>query len=397
MSIAGYQPEVSKHGIGLVSGTAGNGVSACVVEISGSGRNTNLEVVAYDCYEYDPSIRGLFFEMASKRSGTVDKICQGNFILGEVFAEAAKQIARKAELTLSEISFIASHGQVIYNVGSKEDEPLRTPSNLAIAEPTVIAERTGVTTVADFHVRDIACGGVGAPMVSYADYVLFSSDKKNRTVQNLGGIANLTALPAACESSQVFAFDTGPGIMVIDGVVERLTEGSGSLKCDLDGRLAASGEIHQGLLGELLKTAYIHRKPPKCSGREMFGERFISYVLERGKELGLSLEDLAATVTSLTARSIAYNYETFVFPVMRPDEIIMCGGGSLNPTLMKLLGEALPPCQWSSTDDYGVPEDSKEPVAFTVIANETLQGKAGNLPSVTGARRAAPQGKIVLP
>lgn len=395
MAISGYQVDVPKLAIGLVSGTSANGVSACIVRISGSARQTKLQVVVNDCYEYEPSVRALVFEMASKETGTADKICQGNFILGEVFAQAAEEIARRAGVSMSEIAYIASHGQVIYNVSSEQDEPLATRSNLAVAEPTVIAERTGVLTVADFHVRDLACGGVGAPMVAYADYVLFTADRESRTVQNIGGIANLTALSPGCQADEVFAFDTGPGVMVIDGVVRRLT--GGRLEYDVDGRLAAMGHVHEAFLEELLEAPFIHRTPPKSSGREMFGDAFVSRVLQRGAELRLSLEDLTATVTALTARSIAYNYETFVFPRMKVDEVIMCGGGSLNPTLMRMLRGALPPCKWSSVNYYGVPEDSKEAVAFTILANETLQGKPGNLPSVTGARRSAPQGKIVLP
>ena len=267
--------------------------------------------------------------------GTVAEICELNFALGERLRARPSRPSAGRNSSRGDIAAIGSHGQTIHHLPNA-----RTPSTLQIGEPAIIAERTGITTVADFRVRDLAAGGQGAPLVPYADWALFTDNTRPRIVQNIGGIANLTFLPPRAELDDVIAFDTGPGNMVIDALVTALTHGRQTF--DRDGRLAARGRVSERLLAELMAHPFLRRRPPKTTGREEFGEMFVDRMLASARRLRLRAEDMVATATALTAASIADAYRRFVFPQLEAAElgklqIILGGGGAKNPTLRGML------------------------------------------------------------
>jgi len=287
---------------------------------------------------------------------------------------------------------VGSHGQTVYHIpDSRREGGRKVCSTLQIGEPSVIAERTGITTVADFRPRDVAAGGEGAPLVPFADYFLFAHRRLTRAVQNIGGIANVTYLPAGGSVADVLAFDTGPGNMMIDRVVHHVTRGRAGY--DAGGRLAARGKVHAPLLARLLSHPYLQRQPPKSTGREMFGVQFTDTVYRKALLRGLAPLDILATVTAFTACSIADAYNRFL-PRM-PDEVILCGGGAENAALVGLLRQQMPAAKVRRTDDLGIPARAKEAVSFAILAAATVRGQANNVPSATGARRAVVLGKVV--
>jgi anhydro-N-acetylmuramic acid kinase len=373
--------------IGLISGTSADGIDAAVVEIHGAPPSPSVALRSFTFLPYAPEQRQRIFALFDPRSSAVDVICQMNFAIGEWFAQAALQAMAEAGLRPQDVHLIASHGQTIYHC-MEADAPVR--STLQIGEAAVIAERTGVTTVADFRVADVAAGGQGAPMVSYVDWLLYRHDTKTRGLQNIGGIGNVTYLPATPDPQQTISFDTGPGNMVIDYLTRRHTHGEQTF--DVDGRLAAQGQVHQGLLAELMRHPYFSQPLPKTTGREQFGAFYGEQVWERGEQLGLSEVDRIATVTAFTAASIADSYRRFL-PAL-PDEVILGGGGANNPTLVDMLRGELQPARLLRQEDLGFSSDAKEAVAFAVLAYETLHGRPGNLPSCTFARHPAVLGKI---
>ncbi len=380
--------------IGLNSGTSCDGIDAAVVEIEGWGKSTRLRLLAYKNYNYTEETRRMIEELFNPQTSGVDKICVSNFYLGELFAQAALEIIKEAGMTPGEIDLIGSHGQTIYHrPGPVIAGGIPVRSTLQIGEATVIAERTGVLTIADFRPRDLAVGGEGAPLIPYVDDLLFGRDNKHRVIQNIGGIANLTLVGGAIRPEEIIAFDTGPGNMVIDGVVSNLT--AGRLRYDRDGLIAAEGRVHTGLMTELLTHPFLAKKPPKSTGREEFGAEFIGSVLEKARKIGLTPQDLTATVTAFTVESIAQHYEEYIIPRYSLDEIIIGGGGAYNPTLMRMMEERMAPIPVKRHEDYGLSSDAKEAVAFAVLANETIHGLPANLPSVTGAVRPVVLGKII--
>lgn len=292
---------------------------------------------------------------------------------------------------MSRVALIGSHGQTIQHLPQPAAlAGRRIAATLQIGEPCVIAERTGVTTVADFRPRDMACGGQGAPLVPYVDYLLLRHRRRGRLVLNLGGIANFTWLPPACRAADVLAFDTGPGNMLLDALVGLLTRGCRTY--DRDGAMAARGCVSQPLLRSLLRHPYLRRRPPKSTGRETFGVPFAERLL---RESALPPKDLLATVTAFTAASVRDAYDRFIRPLGRADEVIASGGGCHNRTLMRRLADAFASIPVRTSDDFGIPVDAKEAMAFAILAHETIVGRPGNLPSATGERRAVLLGKIV--
>jgi anhydro-N-acetylmuramic acid kinase len=377
--------------VGLMSGTSADGIDAVVAEITGSGRHLRARVLSHSHHPFPSVLRQHILRVCLH--GTVAEICELNFALGERFARAALAVICRAKLKPRDIAAIGSHGQTIHHLPNA-----RTPSTLQIGEPAVIAERTGITTVADFRVRDMAAGGQGAPLVPYADWVLFTDDTRPRIVQNIGGIGNLTFLPPRAELGDVIAFDTGPGNMVIDALVTALTHGQRTF--DRDGRLAARGTVSEGLLAEMMAHPFLRRRPPKTTGREEFGETFVGRMLASARRLRLRTEDMVATASALTAASIADAYRRFVFPRLKAAElerlqIILGGGGAKNPTLRRMLARQIGVDELLTHEDFGIANAAKEALAFAILAHETLLGKPGNVPNATGARRAVVLGKIV--
>lgn len=300
---------------GLMSGTSADGVDVGIIDFDGK----RVDLLAFGMYPYSEGFRKKIFNLFRPETGRVDEICQMNFEIGEIFAAALKKLSRKSGIDLTTIDLIGSHGQTIYHI------PEKPRSTLQIGEPSVIAERTGITTVADFRPRDIAVGGQGAPLVPYADYILFSDRRKTRALQNIGGIANVTYLPAGGQVADILAFDTGPGNMVIDRVVWLMTGGRKSF--DAGGKMAAEGKVNPELLQRLMAHPYLKRRPPKTTGREMFGVQFTDAVYADGLKRGLAPADILATVTAFTARTIAGAYSRFLPRAV--DEVILCGGGGV--------------------------------------------------------------------
>jgi anhydro-N-acetylmuramic acid kinase len=377
-----------------MSGTSCDGIDACLVKITGNGLSTEIDIIEFETYPYKEEIRELIFDASKKQTGTVDKICQLNFTLGKLFAGAAEQIAGKSSIPISDIDIIGSHGQTIYHISSlkgKADKKVR--STLQIAEPSVIAQETGVTTVGDFRTRDIAAGGEGAPLVPYADFILFGKDGINRAVQNIGGIANVTFLPAGCSINEIIAFDNGPGNMIIDRFAEIITDGKH--KYDKDGELASKGKLNQALLGKLCSHPYLSIPPPKSTGREDFGIQFSDDLYEELRRDNVDVLDAITTVTAFTAKSISDSYRRFIQPSYKISEVAMSGGGVYNPILLQFLKDYLGDMRIRKVEEFGIPSDAKEALAFAILANETICGNTGNVPSATGARERVVLGKII--
>lgn len=377
--------------VGLMSGTSADGIDAVVAKLSGRGQNLRAKIVAHVQQPFPAALRRRI--LAACLHGTVAEICELNFLLGEQFARAAQVAIRAAGLKANQIVALGSHGQTVHHLPNA-----KYPSTLQIGEPSVIAERTGVTTIADFRVRDMAAGGQGAPLVPYADWVLFTDRRRPRIIQNIGGIGNLTFLPAGASLNDVIAFDTGPGNMVMDALVAHLTGGKESF--DRNGRWAARGKISPTLLNWCLTHPYLQRGLPKTTGREEFGEIFLKRFLARGKRQRRSAADLIATATAFTAHSIAAAYERFVFPRIKKSDcaklqIILGGGGAKNPTLVKMLRTRLSVGELLTHEDFGIDSSAKESLAFAILAYATLMGEPNNVPSVTGARRPLAMGKII--
>jgi anhydro-N-acetylmuramic acid kinase len=380
--------------IGLMSGTSADGVDAALVHIEGRGQATRLRLHAFHTLPFPPGLREAILAASDPRTGTVDLLCRLNVALGEVFAEAALEVARQASITIEAVDLIGSHGQTVQHL--PESVPLAgypIRATLQLGEPSVIAERTGVMTVADFRPRDMAAGGEGAPLAPYVHYVLFGDARRTRIVHNIGGISNVTVLPAGAELADMVAFDTGPGNMPIDGATARLTANRETF--DKDGERARRGRVHQPFVEELLAHPFLRRPPPKSTGREVFGGSFLDQVFARGVELGIMGDDLIATLTAYTAATITDAYRRFILSQHPHVESILCGGGSRNPTLTAWFRRELRGVEWRMCDDFGISADALEAVIFAVLAHETMCGHAANVPTATGAQRAVILGKVV--
>jgi len=386
------QPDLKRRRLrvaGLMSGTSADGVDAAIVDIGPRG----VKVVAFDSRPYPADLRRAIFRLFHPTTARVDDLCHLNFVLGEVFAEAVIRLCARSGIPPESLDLIGSHGQTVYHIPEgRRFGRRRVRSTLQIGEPSVIAERTGITTIADFRPRDIAVGGEGAPLVPYTDHFLFHHPRRSRAIQNIGGIANVTYLPAGGEIGDVLAFDTGPGNMIIDRAAQRMT--GDKVAYDAGGRLAARGRVNVGLLRELMRHPYFSRRPPKSTGREVFGTQFSDALLARARKRGIAPLDILATVTAFTARSIADAYRRHLpAPV---DEIILCGGGARNRTLVRMLEEAVAPAKVLRTDDLGIDADAKEAVSFAILAYATLLGIPSNVPAATGAGKPVILGKIVI-
>jgi len=379
--------------VGLMSGTSADGVTAVVTEITGSGVDTRLKITGFRTYPYPPDLREAVFDLFNPETSTVDRICEMNFVLGEFFADCAVKAVEASGVDLGEVDLIGSHGQTVHHLPqSREAFGYASRSTLQIGEAAVIAERTGVPTVADFRKADIAAGGEGAPLTPYLDFILHRHPSRSRVLQNIGGIANLTYLPAGAGAEDVVAFDTGPGNMVIDAVVKRLT--GGNLTFDEDGRIASRGSVDARLLEQLLAHPYFEREPPKTTGREEFGEAFTMRAVKKAEDAGLEPDDVVATVTALTVESISRAYKRLLPEGSNIDEIYVSGGGAKNNFLMESLSSRLDPIPVLEYDSLGIPGEAKEALLMAVLANEHISGNPANLPRATGARRAVVLGSL---
>jgi len=387
----GKRKDASKLLVGLMSGTSADGIDAVVAEVVRFRGKLRARVVAHLHRPFMPALRQQILHVCLH--GSVAEICELNFLLGERFADAALAVVRKASLQPRQIAAIGSHGQTIHHLPNAP-----TPSTLQIGEPAVIAQRTGITTIADFRVRDMAAGGQGAPLVPFADWALFSDNFRPRIVQNIGGIGNLTFLPPGAKLERVIAFDTGPGNMVLDAVVSVISRGRESY--DRNGKWAAQGKVSNKLLAKMMSHPFLKKRPPRTTGREEFGEPFVQKVLSSARRMRLHPEDIVATVTAFTASSIAEAYSRFIFPKLNQAQlnklqIILGGGGAKNPALRRMLEERVPHVEFLTHEDFGIANSAKEALAFAILAHETLAGRPGNVPAATGARKAVVLGKLV--
>lgn len=383
-----------KIGLGIMSGTSLDGVSIAIVKLKGNWIETKFKILYNKTFEYNNEIRRLILKLTNPKTGNVKKICQLNYVLGMIFAEKALEAIDEAGLSKGEVDFIASHGQTIYHNPKIEDiHGYKTRSTLQIGEPSIIAYKTKIITIADFRHKDVAAGGHGAPISAYADYIIFRSKNIGRAIQNIGGIANVTYIPKNAEINDVIAFDTGPGNMIIDAIVREMSHGK--LNMDLNGEIAAKGRVNEKLLDYMMKHPYLKKKPPKTTGREEFGESYIRKIIRRAREINLKWEDIVATVTYYTAKTISESYIKYL--PEKPDEIIIGGGGSRNRVLMEMIKELNPKTKVSLHEDYGIPSQAKEPLIMIILANETISGFPNNVPSATGALERIVMGKIILP
>jgi anhydro-N-acetylmuramic acid kinase len=373
---------------GIMSGTSLDGIDVAIIDITGSGFKSKINVLTSHSVPYPRKVREALLSVSNVSSQTGD-IARLNFLLGELYVEALEETVERAEIPLNSIKLIGCHGQTIFHEGQGAQYlGKKVASTFQIGESSVISERTGIDVISNFRERDMAAGGKGAPLVPYLDYLLLRHRGRGRVAVNIGGIANLTAIPPNTSTDRVIAFDSGPGNMVIDQLVSRIT--SGRQLFDRDGAMAGSGQPDPKLLAKLLRDKYFRAKPPKTAGREQYGSDFVTKLLDTE----LSSEDLIATATALTAESIALGIRNFVMTDMRVDEVFVSGGGTHNPTLMRMLRKALDPIPVMETTQMGLDVDAKEAIAFAVMAYETAHARPSNVPMATGAKKPVVLGKM---
>ena len=380
--------------VGLMSGTSVDGVDAAVVSVTGQGEAVTAELLAFFDTPFEPGLRRRIFACFDPQRATVRALGALHMELGGVYAAAALRAVHAAGLRPGQVDAIGSHGQTVWHEPCPSEGPAFT---VQLGDGSVIAQRTGIPCVSDFRTADMAAGGQGAPLVPFTEYLLYRSSAETVLLQNIGGIGTLTVLPAGCTAAQVYAFDTGPGNMVLDGVVSRLSAGARSF--DEGGALAAAGTPCEELLTVLLDDPYFAAPPPKTTGREKFGAEYVERLLRAAALRGLSPQDTAATATALTAHSIAQAVRQFVLPRHRASRLVVSGGGSYNPTLMDMLGRALARLGVAvfTQEQLGHSSDAKEAVAFALLADCALRGVPTALPGVTGAAYPAVLGKLSWP
>lgn len=373
----------SKLVIGLMSGTSVDGIDACLVKINS---DLSYELISSLVYEYPDNIKQKIFGLFEKNI-SIEELCKMNFVLGEYFALAALEVINKSGYKLEDIDLIGSHGQTVFHYPFETYvNGVSEKSTLQIGEPSVIAERTGITTIADFRPRDIAAGGHGAPLVCFADEIFFKSENIVRAVQNIGGMANVTVVGGQVET---MAFDTGPGNVLIDYATRKYF----NQEFDKDAKIALKGNIDNNWLETLMQEEYFKLTPPKTTGRELFSSEYAERILQNAPENNY---DKVATLTAFTAKSIYQAYNDFIFPTTKVDEIVIGGGGANNPRILELLAEYF---NWNvkifTHEDFGISNKFKEAIAFALLAYTTSQGVPNNVPSCTGAKFKRVLGKII--
>jgi anhydro-N-acetylmuramic acid kinase len=382
--------------IGLMSGTSLDAIDAAMVRITGHGADSEVELEHFRSFPFPPKIRGAVRDLFRPERARVDQICRYDFILGELFAAAVLRICKETNTDPADVDLVAAAGQTIWHDPEPVivqadvdwiDHPIETRSTFAIGQSAVIAERTGIITIGDLRVRDVAAGGQGAPLVPYFDWVLLRHKRRGRCIQNIGGIGNVTYIPPNASWEEVIAFDTGPGNMIIDELAYIMTNGRQTY--DIDGALAASGTVREDLLETWMSDPYFAKQPPKTTGRELFGAQFARQILDAAGQV--PLEDLIATATALTAESIARAYRDFVADRGPIDEVLLAGGGANNPTIVKMLRERMPKIDIRKYTE----SEAKEAMAMAMIANDSVAGMHTNVAGATGGRPAI-LGKICL-
>ncbi|HEK9102639.1 TPA: anhydro-N-acetylmuramic acid kinase [Bacillus pseudomycoides] len=377
--------------VGLMSGTSLDGIDAALVHIEGDGKDTKVELIHFITAPFSREIKSEIKQALSIETSNVKLICSLNFKLGQCFADAVKIVCKQSNFPIEQLELIGSHGQTVYHHPVQEGKMV--PSTLQIGEPAVIAYETGTTVISNFRTMDMAVGGQGAPLVPYSELILYRDQNKNRVLQNIGGIGNVTVIPSRVAKQEAIAFDTGPGNMVIDEVCQLLFQQS----FDKNGDIAKQGNVINEMLSYCMKHPFLEISPPKSTGREQFGKEFTDELLKRFN--GHSKEDIIATVTMFTVSSIVYHYQRFIFPYYHIDEVILGGGGSYNKTLVEMIKESLKEesCKVLRQEELGYSSEAKEAIAFAVLANETYHRNPSNVPSATGARHSVVLGNVTFP
>ena len=377
---------------GVMSGTSADGINVALVRIQGRGFRSRLELLAHYQFPYPDNVRRAVLAAMNAKSASVADLARLNFLLAELYSDAVRAAQRRARV---ECELVGCHGQTLYHQGNAQPFlDRRVPCTWQTGEGAVVAAKLGVPVVSDFRPADMAAGGKGAPLVPFLDYVLYRHRRYGRIVQNVGGIGNLTAIPPRALPENVVAFDTGPGNMVIDAVTEELF----ARPYDRNGRLAARGEPIERVLQQLLRHPFFRQKPPKTAGREQFGREFVREFLRLCQRVDEN--DIIATATALTARSIGIAVRRFVLPLVEPPlrfrEFVVSGGGTKNATLMRMIREELSPLKMRvrTSDEFGLPSEAKEAAAFALLAYQTWRRLPSNVPSATGAKRPAILGKV---
>ncbi len=382
---------MSKKVIGLMSGTSLDGIDVALVDLEEEG-GLSIKLEDFLSFSYEKEIRQQILKTTDKVKSNVENVSEINIKIAELFSDAVFEILKKSNYTPAEIDLIASHGQTIYhNVEDKDNI-----CTLQVGSGSFIAERTGITTVYNFRMRDLAAGGEGAPLVPYVDYLLYKSKEKNRVLQNIGGIANYTYLEADCDLDDVIGSDNGPGNMIIDFAVDILTRGKMSF--DKDGKMAQKGKVSVELLNKMMTHPFIKREAPKSTGRKDFGKEYTKKIIKEGKKLNLTNNDIIATITDFTALTIIDSYQRFLTEDI--EEIIIGGGGSYNPELLRKIKiyteEKLSKnIEVLTQEELGYSSDAKEAIAFAILGYQTMKGKNNNVPGATGAKNNVVLGEIV--
>ncbi len=390
------QDKESRIVVGLMSGTSLDGVDAVLARLTGSGEEIAFEILGFDHAPWPDALRQVILANSTLVHSTVFDISQLNVRLAHAYAESVERVAAAAGYAVSDLDLVGAHGQTLHHVPYPTDcGGRKIMSTLQVGDPSVLANLLRVPVAGDFRMADMALGGQGAPLVPYFDYVCFRCERETRGLLNLGGIANITILPAGAGRSDVFAFDTGPGNMVIDALATMLFDEP----YDDEGRRAAKGRTDDAVLAALLEDAYFLQKPPKSTGREYFGAAFAEQLAERCRDAmdRPDSNDMLAAGTMLTVLSVYQAYARFVRKTHALDALIVSGGGARNRYLMDRLAHVFAPIPVRPIDTYGIPSEAKEALCFAVLAHEAVNEAKTNLPSVTGASRSTTLGKLCIP
>jgi anhydro-N-acetylmuramic acid kinase len=377
---------------GIMSGTSADGVDVALVRIGGTLDQRRITLLQHVSFAYPKVLRQAVLAAMDAQTISTAELARLNWRLGLAYSEAATMaigsFGRKVDL-------IGCHGQTVYHQGIAAPYAGRLIAcTWQLGEMALLSSATKLPVVSNFRPADMVAGGQGAPLVPYLDYVLFKSAKRNRVLQNLGGIGNLTAMPAGASADKLLAFDTGPANMIIDVLMQRLFNKA----YDRNGAVARRGTVSESIIAESMRNPYFTLAPPKSAGREEFGESYAAQFLGLCNKAGLSREDTIATATGITVESIRDAFEKFVQPRLHsaPTDYCVGGGGARNLTMMRMLAEKLSPfrCNVTTTDTFGIPAEAKEAVAFALLAYETWNHRPSNVPAATGAERPAILGQV---
>jgi len=373
-----------------MSGTSADGVDAALVDISDRGGKIKVRLISFITRPYPEKLRRRLLAISEPGAGSAAELAQLNVEVGEIFARAAHQVCNVAKTAITKVDFIASHGQTVAHLPARH-------STLQIGEASVIAARTGVTVIADFRPADMAAGGQGAPLTPLADFHFFRHRSRTRLIVNIGGITNVTILRGGIKSpDEIIGFDTGFGNMALDGLACQISHGK--MSYDKNGRLAGSGNVREDWMKLILAHPFFQKKPPKSAGREEFGKKYLEGLQKRlNIKTARARTDIIATLAASIPRAVVSAINRFVMPVKNIDEVLLCGGGAHNPILRKHFIENMSPAKVMLTDEFGIPADAREAMAFALLGYLSTKQRPGNVPAVTGAREKTILGKIIYP